>query len=127
MALPKFLLAVPLIAAGAALPGFTDGERLPARPNLVGMEQEVFDRDTVTIDQGETIDFVNNSNFLHVLAPGDRARVFSANGVPSFGKDNVVMTERGVPYRTGAWMTPGKFQLTCTLHPRMNLTVTVEA
>ena len=72
---PRFVLAVPFVVLGALLPGLTSEEPLPRRPNLVGMEQVAFDRDVITIHQGQQIQFVNNSNFLHVLAPGDRARV----------------------------------------------------
>ena len=89
MAVPKFVLAVPLIALGAVVPGLTRQESLPRRPNLVGMEQTGFDRDVITIRRGQQIQFVNNSNFLHVLAPGHRARVSEAAGATSFGPDNV--------------------------------------
>jgi plastocyanin len=33
---------------------------------------------------------------------------------------------RGQPFETGAWETPGSYQVTCTLHPEMNLDVVVE-
>ena len=78
MAIPRPLLALPLVVLGAAVPGLADHEPFPARPNLVGMEQVTFDRDVITIRQGQQIQFVNNSNFLHVIAPGDRARVSDA-------------------------------------------------
>ena len=126
MAFPRVVLAVPLVVLGAVAPSWTDADPLPRRSNLVGMEQVRFDRDVIRIRQGQIIEFVNNSNFLHVLAPGDRARVSEAVGVPSFGPDNVRSMPRGEPFATGPWDTPGTFQLTCTLHPEMNLDVLVE-
>lgn len=126
MAIPKLLIAVPFIAAGALAPALTHEDPLPRRPNLVGMEQVEFDRESITIRQGQQIEFVNNSNFLHVIAPGNRARVADGVGVPSFGADNVRSMARGEPYLTAPWDTPGSYQLTCTLHPEMNLTVVVD-
>lgn len=125
MAVSKIVLAVPLVLVGAVAPGLTRQEPLPRRPNLVGMEQVEFDRDVVTIRQGQLIQFVNNSNFLHVIAPGDRARVSDDAGVPSFGPDRVRSMPRGDPFVSGPWDTPGTYQLTCTLHPAMNLEVVV--
>jgi plastocyanin len=117
---------VPLVVLGAALPAMTDQAALPQRPNVVGMAQEAFDRETLTIRQGERVEFINNSNFLHVLAPGHKARVTDDPAVPTFGADNVRSMSRGKPFVTGAWETPGSYQLTCTLHPEMNITVVVE-
>jgi plastocyanin len=126
VALPKVVLAVPLVVLGAVVPGLTDHTPLPRRANVVGMAQESFDRQTITIRQGQHVEFVNNSNFLHVLAPGHKARVTNDPAAPSFGADNVRSMPRGEPFLTDAWRTPGSFQLTCTLHPEMNMTVVVE-
>ena len=125
--IPRFLVAVPFAVLGALAPGLTSEGHLPGRPNLVGMEQVRFDRDVIRIRQGQRIQFVNNSNFLHVLAPGHRARVTVAAGVPSFGADDVRSMPRGDPFVTGAWAEPGTYDLTCTLHPEMNLEVVVAA
>jgi plastocyanin len=125
MTLSKMVLAAPLIVLGAVAPGLTRDEPLPRRPNLVGMEQVEFDRDVITIRRGQQITFVNNSNFLHVIAPGDHARVSKDAGIPSFGPDEVRSMPRGEPFVTGTWDAPGSYQLTCTLHPDMNLLVVV--
>jgi plastocyanin len=126
MTVPRLVLAVPFVVLGAVAPGLTRKEPLPRRPNVVGMEQVQFDRDVITIRQGQQIEFVNNSNFLHVIAPGDRARVSDGAGMPSFGPDRVRSMPRGEPFITETWDTPGSFRLTCTLHPEMNLDVVVE-
>ena len=127
MPIPRFVVAVPIVVIGALAPSLTDEDPLPRRPNLVGMEQVEFDRETVTIRPGQQIQFVNNSNFLHVLAPGDRARVADEAGVPDFGPDDVRSMSRGDPFVTDAWTEPGTYQLTCTLHPEMNLDVVVRS
>jgi plastocyanin len=121
------VVAVPFLALGVLAPGLSSDEPLPRRPNLVGMEQVKFDRDVIRIRQGQQIQFVNNSNFLHVLAPGVHARVAAVAGVPSFGADDVRSMPRGDPFITGSWNEPGSYELTCTLHPEMNLKVVVDA
>ena len=125
MPFPRVALAVPFIVVGALAPGLSSAEPLPRRSNLVGMEQVGFDRDEVTIHQGQQLQFVNDSNFLHVIAPGENARVTEDSGVPSFGPDDVRSIPRGDPFVTGPWTEPGSYDITCTLHPEMNLHVTV--
>ncbi len=126
VALPRLAFAVPFVVAGAIAPSVTQQDPLPRRPNLVGMEQVEFDRDVITIRRGQQIQFVNNSNFLHVIGPGDHARVDDDPGVPSFGPDKVRSMPRGEPFVTLAWDTPGTYDITCTLHPEMNLDVVVQ-
>ena len=126
MAIPRFVFAVPFVAFGAVAPSLTGQDPLPRRPNLVGMEQVTFDRDVITIRAGQQIEFVNNSNFLHVIAPGEHARVSDDPAVPSFGPDKVRSMPRGDPFLTASWDTPGTYEITCTLHPEMNLEVVVK-
>ena len=126
MAIPRFVFAVPFVAFGAVAPSLTGQDPLPRRPNLVGMEQVTFDRDVITIRAGQQIEFVNNSNFLHVIAPGEHARVSDDHGMPSFGPDKVRSMPRGEPFLTASWDTPGTYEITCTLHPEMNLEVVVK-
>ena len=99
MAVPRFVFAFPFVVLGAVAPGLTHREPLPRRSNVVGMEQVEFDRDAITIRQGQQIEFVNNSNFLHVIAPGDRARVSDGAGVPSFGPDQRAIDATWRPVR----------------------------
>ena len=80
MALPKVLYALPVLLVGAFVPGLTHGTRLPDRPNVVGMQQDEFDRSTVVLRVGQKLEFVNNSNFLHVIAAGSDARVAKPAG-----------------------------------------------
>jgi plastocyanin len=119
------VVAIPFVVLGAVVPGLTHDEPLPRRPNLVGMDQVTFDRDEITINRGDEIEFVNNSNFLHVIGPGDRARITDEADMPSFGIDDVRTMPRGDPFVTGPWAKPGTYRLTCTLHPEMNLRVVV--
>jgi plastocyanin len=126
MPIPKILAAIPLIALGAFIPGLRQPAIDQSATSTIGMKQEEFDRTTITIRRGAQLRFVNNSNFLHVIAPGDRARVTPTQGAPTLGNDDVRTMPRGQPFVTDPWGTPGTFQMTCTLHPEMNLDVVVE-
>jgi plastocyanin len=123
--IPKILFVVPALAAAALLPGLSS--KLPAPgENQVGMTQEAFAEDTVTIVAGSTLTFVNNSHFLHVLAPGEEARLTAQDGVPRFDdRYNTHIAEAGDQYTTTTWNSPGTYHLTCTLHPEMTITVLV--
>lgn len=127
MALPKVLYALPVLLVGTFVPGLTHGTRLPDRPNVVGMQQDEFDRSTVVLRVGQRLEFVNNSNFLHVIAAGSDARVAKQAGEPAFGSRGVVSVPRGTVYQTMSWNKPGTYHVTCALHPEMNLTVIVVA
>jgi plastocyanin len=127
MAVPKVLYALPILVIGALVPGLTHATSLPHRPNLVGMEQDDFNRSTVVLRVGQKLELANNSNFLHVVAAGSDARVARPAGEPSFGTRGVVSVPRGTVYQTLAWEVPGTYHVTCTLHPNMNLTVIVVA
>jgi hypothetical protein len=72
--IPKILCIVPPLGAAALLPGLTSNLPTPGE-NQVRMTQEEFSEDTVTIVTGSKLTFVNNSHFLHVLAPGEEARL----------------------------------------------------
>ncbi len=127
MAVPKFLIAVPLIAAGIFLPGLTSATRLPDSPHVAGMVQTDFANDTITLQVGDRLELDNNSNFLHTIAPGTNALIHYQAGMPLIGtkKLEIVVMPRGKIYLTGRWLRPGVYYLTCTLHAHMNLTVVV--
>lgn len=126
MRVPPFAIALLVVAGGFAVPGFTDAGPQP-EAGQVGMEQELFDTDEIEIGVGDTVTFVNNSEFLHVLAPGEEARIEDQEGSPRLDGDlNTHVSEAGDIYTTARWNTPGEYYLTCTLHPEMTVEVVVE-
>jgi plastocyanin len=127
LALPRILIALPLLAAGIFAPGLTAASPLPDRPHVVGMKMTDWDRDNVTLHVGDSLEVINNSNFLHTLAPGANALIKDQAGMPRIGTDSrdLVVMPRGADYQTYTWNTPGTYHLTCTLHNDMTLTVVV--
>ncbi len=124
MAVPRVFFAVPLLAAGALLPAATRAPA-PGPSGAVGMEHEEFTVETVTVPVGGTLTFVNNSRWLHVLGPGEKGRLTAESGVPAMGPRGAHMSETGDTWTTARWNTPGKYHITCSLHPEMTVTVVV--
>jgi plastocyanin len=128
----RLLLAmVPVLAGGFLVggliaPGFTAAYALPDLPHAVGMEQMDYGQDTVVLPVGDRLWLVNNSNFLHVITLGHDARLEREPGAPHIGNAlGLEVMPHGRRYETPPWLVPGVYQLTCTLHNGMNLTVEV--
>lgn len=122
MALPKVLLAVPLLLAGMYLPA-SGAEPAPAPAGVLGMTHLFFASDKVTVKCGDTLPMVNNSRWVHIIGPGRDGLVTDAPaGVPVTER---ALVETDGTYTTGKWDVPGQYSLTCSVHPDMNVTVVV--
>jgi plastocyanin len=79
--------------------------------------------DSVTIHRGQYLTFVDSSRNIHEVGPGQNARITSrVRGEPLTGYH---LMQTNSVYKTGPWLTPGTYHVTCGLHPGMNLTVVV--
>jgi plastocyanin len=122
-AVPRILLVVPGILAGIFVPAAIVSTPKPAPPNTVGMVNMDFSKDTVYLHRGQSLTFVDSSHNIHVIGPGQNGQIVSGvRGEPL--RAFHLMTTNAV-YKTGPWMTPGTFYVTCGVHPTMNLTVVV--
>ena len=121
MALPRILLAVPLIAAGAFLPG-VGIVSVKAHSGDVGMSHEDFMAKEVRIHRGETITFVNNSHYMHIIGPGRHSRLVE---VPGEAMDRRVLMPANASYTTPPFNVPGTFYVTCSMHSGMTIKVVV--
>jgi plastocyanin len=121
MRLPRVLIAVPLIAAGAFLPAIG---RAPAKApsGVVGMAHETFTTGEVAIHRGATLTFVNDSHYMHTIGPGHNGTLVTAADEPMHRR---VLMEEGDRYTTPPFNKPGTYQFACSLHPDMNLKVIV--
>jgi plastocyanin len=121
MRVPRVLLALPLILAGALLPAIGP-EPATAPAPAVGMAHLTFTRDTITVRVGETVTFVNDSRFVHIIGSGRDGVSSPHQGDPT---NDLKMLETKATYITGRWNYPGTYHVTCTVHPAMNITVIV--
>jgi plastocyanin len=123
---PAVLLVVPVLGAGLLIPLLQTDLPEPS-PGQIGMTEEDYSEETVTIKVGEPLTFINNSHFLHVLTPGLDAHTVDQTGMPAMDDAyGTHVSEEGNVYTTQVWDTPGTYHLTCTLHPEMNIDVVVE-
>jgi plastocyanin len=106
------------------MPAVIVGNPKPTPPNTVGMSFTDFTGpDTVYIHQGQYLTFVDSSRNIHEIGPGQNARITSpVAGEPLTGYH---LMQTNAVYKTGPWLIPGTFYITCGLHPGMNLTVVV--
>jgi len=101
-----------------ATPGAGASEGEPPAPVTVEMDGSDFIPEQLTIAAGTEVIFVNVSAFEHNVTEGRGGRAvedpFVDVDVPEGDSEGVTFDE------------PGTFEITCRIHPTMDLTVTVE-
>lgn len=118
--LAMLTIMITACAGGAATTGNS--------PNTVHMNDTNFDQSSITIKKGESLTLVNDVSTVHIIENG----TWDKDGTPKpdIGKNGapVVDTQmNGGDSRTfGPFNTAGTFQLYCTVHNGMNLTVIVK-
>jgi plastocyanin len=124
-------LALTLVACGnsgsgnAAGPGNNspDGES----GNTIHMNNTHFLQSSITIQKGESITLVADTGVPHIIANGTwqngTAAVAKEAGAPEI---NNVQIDGNSSQTIGPFNTAGTFQLLCTIHQGMNLTVIVQ-
>lgn len=120
---PGILFVIPGLVAGIFVPTLIVDTPRPAPPQSVGMTFMDFSVDTVTLHRGDRLTLVNSSRNIHAIGPGQNGQVTSP--VPGEPLTGYRMLETNGTYTTGPWMVPGKYYITCSVHPMMNLTVVV--
>jgi plastocyanin len=122
MSVPRILFVVPGLLLGLLVPAVIAAPK-SAPATDVGMVGRMFAQSVVTLHRGERLTLVNDSNVVHVIGPGINTQVISPErGVPMTGFH---LMQTNAAFTTGRWMTLGTFNLTCTVHPGMNLKVVV--
>jgi plastocyanin len=121
MAFPRILIVVPLIVAGAFLPPLGSAPaKAPA--GAVGMSHEGFTIKEVRVHRGNTLTFVNDSRYMHIIGPGRDGTLAEADGQPMRGR---VLMPANAHYTTPQFTTPGTYYITCSMHPEMTVKVVV--
>ena len=97
-------------------------------PNTVKLEGQSFATSSITISKGSTIAFLDDptNGALHILVIGQNGQQVSEQGAPDFGGLSGERMDIGDTWTTPPWNTAGTYHVACTVHPMMNLTVTVK-
>lgn len=118
------VFALALIGCGKQVGG---GGTTTTTPGAVGMDATNFVVHTVTIKAGQSVHFDDtvNGGGTHIICLGKDQQCDSSAQGPSD------VTGQGFTINPGqtkdvTFPTAGTYQITCTLHQNMNLTVTVQ-
>ncbi|HEV2656627.1 MAG TPA: plastocyanin/azurin family copper-binding protein [Ktedonobacteraceae bacterium] len=92
----------------------------------VHMSDTNFVQSTVTIAKGGSVNMIDDTATPHIIQNGTwnngTAKPSKENGAPGVQQQFV----GNDTHKIGPFTTAGTFQLYCTIHPNMNLTVTVQ-
>jgi plastocyanin len=96
--------------------------------NEVHLTDTNFAQPTVTLQKGQHLILINDTSTIHVIANGTwdavgNARPHREAGAPLVNDETVSGNGQ---LTIGPFTNAGTFQLFCTIHPNMNLTVTVK-
>jgi plastocyanin len=125
------MLALTLAACGNSGPGNAAGPGNSSpdggSENTVHMNNTHFFQSSITIHKGESITLVADTGVPHIIANGawqnGEAKPAKEPGAPEI---NGVQNNGNSSSTLGPFNTAGTFQLYCTIHPGMNLTVIVQ-
>lgn len=122
----KKLALLALLALGLSLLAACSLDSGPTAPNTVAMGGATFNPTSITIKKGVQLTFMDEqSGSPHVLVNGQGGDYQPENGAPDFGGKDGHSIQPGQSWSTPPWTMPGTYHVTCTIHPNMNLTVTV--
>ena len=118
------LVLLGILTTTIAACGIYDQSSIPTGPT-VHMGGANFLQPSITISKGQSINLIDDVAVLHIIK----------NGTWN-GNNHVLQAEAGAPTvnvtfngndsnMIGPFNTSGTFKLLCTVHPNMNLTVTV--
>src|SRR5580692_386503 len=119
--IPAFLILA-IFAVGCGKPAATTS----APSNTVGLTADNFATSSITIKAGTALTFDDSSGGYHIICLGkDQACDQTAQGPSDLMGQG--FTINAPQKKDVTFPTAGTFDVTCTVHPNMNLTVTVTA
>jgi plastocyanin len=121
IALSALLFALMLALAGC-------GQSSAPTPNEVGMVAGDFTTTSLTIKAGQAVHFTDSAGTggVHTICLGSDGTCDTSAKGPQALKSPGFTINPGDPAKDITFDTPGTYKITCSIHPAMNLTVTVE-
>jgi plastocyanin len=114
------LVVLPLLALVACGQG-------AAAANEVSMAAADFSPTSIAITAGQAVHFTDPAGVggTHIVCLGAEGSCDTSAQGPQALEGGGFTINVGDPPRDVTFMTPGTYQITCSIHPSMNLTVTV--
>jgi plastocyanin len=128
------LLVLPLLLLGAVAasgcgktPGGTNNPAPSGPVTQVEMDATNFAVSSVTVKSGVPFKFVDptDTGGLHIICAGHNGKCIANADAPSELADPGFTINPG-DTKTVTFDKPGTYQVACTVHPDMNLTITVQ-
>jgi plastocyanin len=123
------LLMFVLLVVGITACGSTGTTQQTSNSNgdmVVHTNGQDFLPSSVTISKGQSLTIINDSAVLHPIEngtwEGSSAKAFQETGAPTVK----IQLSSNDKQTIGPFTTAGTYQLHCTVHPGMNLTVIVQ-
>ena len=97
-------------------------------PNEVSMTGSDFSPTNVTIKTGQAVHFTDPPGVgaMHIVCLGSDGNCDAAAQGPQALEGDGFTMNGGDPPKDVTFATPGTYRITCSIHPSMNLTVTVQ-
>jgi plastocyanin len=114
------LVLLPLLALAAC------GQSAPAA-NEVSMVAGDFSTTSITIPAGQAVHFTDPAGIggTHIICLGNGGNCDTSAQGPQALEGGGFTINSGDPSRDITFAAPGTYNITCSIHPSMNLTVTV--
>jgi plastocyanin len=103
------------------------GQSAPAA-NEVSMVAGDFSTTSITIPAGQAVHFTDPAGIggTHIVCLGSDGACDTAAQGPQALEGSGITMNAGDPPKDVTFDTPGTYKITCSIHPSMNLTVTVQ-
>jgi len=98
-----------------------------ATSNEVSMAESDFSATSVSIKAGQAVHFTDPAGVgaTHIICLGSDGNCDTTASGPQTLEGNCFTINAGDPPKDVTFSTPGTYKITCSIHPSMNLTVTV--
>jgi plastocyanin len=117
-----------LLALAVAACGTSGGTSAGGAGATISLGGSSFNGTTnITIKAGEPVTFDDSSGGTHHLVTGTSGQFTAAQGAPSEFSTAAGLDLTAGDKKTVTFATAGTYQITCTIHPSMQATITVTA
>ena len=124
-----FVVGFVLVGCGKVVGAHTTGPAAACTNGEVDMASVTFVQTTCTIKAGDAVKFVDpagTGNF-HLLCFGNNQQCTpNPDGPTGLNASGGVTFNAGDAPKSYAFTKPGTYEVTCTVHPHMNVTITVQ-